>query len=158
LVISAEVHERLQQRNKRIDAELDKISAAHEAKQKLLNGTGPDVIREVEGDCSLVHPGPITLPGVALRTSSWWKMLASGDAGAQISVEAAQYIIKTISVDALGAQRASQVKVNLDGSTLALRDVWDAVQGFGGWEALIARGSSDPLAGPCNSAGRVASA
>jgi hypothetical protein len=60
-------------------------------------------------------------------------------------------------VDALGAQRASQVKIDLDESTLALRDVWDAVQGFGGWAALIARGAG-PQEGPRNSTGRTASA
>ena len=58
------------------------------------------------------------------------------------TLEAAQYIIKTVAVDALGARRAASLSIDLDSEAPALRDVWDAVQSFGGWQALIKRGAN----------------
>jgi hypothetical protein len=157
LIISAEQAESLSKRNKLIDKQLDEVVKEYESRRgsrsssAMLGSRSGDgateMLREVESQSSLVPSVPISLPGVSLRTSSWWKMLSTGDAGAEITLEAAQYIVRVVATDALGASRASELKINLDESPVALRDVWEVVQSFGGWEALIARGSR-PQDGP----------
>ncbi len=127
------------------------MNGSSEARSNGADRASGDQIREVES--SLVRPGPIALPPIKLRTASWWKTLASGDAGAEITLEAAQYIIRTVATDTLGAQRALSVKFASEDDPIALRDVWARVQDFGGWEALVRRGSS-PQDGPGGSAGR----
>ncbi len=142
IVITAEVAENLQRRNAVLDKELDALAKTHEARAKRLNGSnGIDSIREVEAESSLVHPGPITLPGVKLRTASWWKTLSCGDSGAEITSEAARFIIETVATDTLGATRAAGVKFASEDDPVALRDVWAAIQDFGGWETLVKRGA-----------------
>jgi hypothetical protein len=153
LVISVEQAESLSRRNKLLDKQLDEVAREYESRRGSA-GNSTEMLREVEveSSSSLVATGPIALPPVARRTASWWRQLVTGDAGAQITPEAAQYVIKAVATDALGAQRAESVKIDLDDGTLCLRDVWAAVQGFGGWEALVARGT--PQDGPGGSAGR----
>ena len=137
IVITAEAAEKFAKRNAAINKELDEIGKAYES--RLGKGGGATgMLREVEAENSSLVAGPISLPPGS-PSASWWKSLC-GDGEREISFEAAQYIVKTVATDALGAGRASQVKVDLDESTLALRDVWAAVQGFGGWEALVKRG------------------
>jgi hypothetical protein len=140
LVITAEQAEGLQKRVKTIDAEVDELMKAHEAKRGLASGTGRDQIREVEA--TLMSSAAITLPPPTGRHPNWWAMLSRGDATRPITVEAAKYIIETVAVDTLGAQRASGVKVDLDDGALTLRDVWEALESFGGWAALVRRGKS----------------
>jgi hypothetical protein len=94
LTITAEQAENLGRRNAVLNKELDALAKAHEAKRKLENGVGRvsdagALVREVEAESSLVHPGPITLPPVAQRTRSWWRQLSTGDAGAVVTSEAA---------------------------------------------------------------------
>lgn len=86
---------------------------AHEAKRGLASGTGRDQIREV--DATLMSSAAITLPPPTGWHPNWWAMLSRGDATRPITVEAAKYIIETVAVDVLGAQRASGVKIDLDG-------------------------------------------
>jgi hypothetical protein len=113
LVITAEVAEGLQKRVKAIDAEVDELMKAHEAKRSLASGTGRDQIREVE--TTLMSSAAITLPAPPSRHSNWWAQLSRGDGTRPITVEAATFIIKTVAVDVLGPQRASGVKIDLDG-------------------------------------------
>jgi hypothetical protein len=141
LVITAEVAEGLQRRTKAIEKELEEVTKAHEAKMRDRAGTGRDQIREVEA--TLISSGTITLPPPPSRHPNWWAMLSRGDGSRQISVEASQYVIKTIATDALGTARASGVKIILDDADQTLSDVWDALEslcGPSGWAALVKRG------------------
>jgi hypothetical protein len=145
LTISVELADELEKRSKAINAEVDKISEAYEARRSSprVNGTGQDQIREVES--SLVVDTTITLPPPISRHPNWWAQLSKGDGHRPITVEAATYIIKTVAVDALGPQRASGVKIDLDDGSITLRDVWDALEslcGPSGWAALVKRGES----------------
>jgi hypothetical protein len=147
LVITAEVAEGLQKRAKAMDKELDELTKAHEAKMRNRAGTNGGQIREVETQLMssqrIDGSTPITLPPPTGRHPNWWASLSRGDGTRPISVEAATFIIKTVAVDVLGAQRASGVKIDLDGDTPTLRDVWEALEslcGPSGWAALVKRG------------------
>jgi hypothetical protein len=143
LVVTAEVADELERRAAPINREIDELIRAHEAKMRDRTGIGQGAIREVE--TSLVQAGPITLPPPIGRHPNWWSMLSRGDGARPISVEAAIFIIKTIATDVLGPQRASGVKIDLDGGAPTLRDVWEALEslcGPQGWQALVKRGES----------------
>jgi hypothetical protein len=143
LVISAEQAEGLQKRVKAIDAEVDELSKAYEARMKNRAGTGRDQIRELEA--TLMSSTAITLPPPPSRHPNWWGQLSKGDGNRPITVEAATFIIKTIATDVHGSQRASGLKIDVDESTLTLGDVWDALAdlcGPYGWQALVKRGES----------------
>jgi hypothetical protein len=112
LVITAEVADELERRNALIEKELEEVMRAHEAKRGLASGTNGGQIREVEA--SLVANAATALPPPTARHLNWWAQLSRGDGTRPISVEAATFIIKTIALDALGAQRASGLKIDLD--------------------------------------------
>jgi hypothetical protein len=161
LVISVEQAEGLRKRNASLNKELDTLSEAYEAKQKLMSGTGAsDQVREVESAASSLvsNSGAIALPPPAGRSKGWWALLASGDGSRAISVEAADYVIAEV----LGSARASGVKVDCgEEGVPTLRDVWETLEkacGPSGWAALVKRGSGHPQDGPAGATGRVASA
>jgi hypothetical protein len=148
LIITTEAAEKLSARAKPVEAEVDVLVEAHQAKMKSRAETGRDQIREVE---STLMPsgaasgtsGAIILPPADQRHVNWWAMLSRGDGHRPITPEAAEYIIKAVAVDALGAQRASGLKISLDDPSLSLRDVWDAIAdvcGPSGWASLTRRG------------------
>jgi hypothetical protein len=102
-------------------------------------------IREAEVTLMSSASGAITLPAPPSRHPNWWAMLSRGDGHRSITPEAAKYVIKTIATDALGPQRASGLKIDLDDGAPTLRDVWDALEslcGPAGWSALVKRGES----------------
>jgi hypothetical protein len=148
LIISVEAADRLAARAKPIEKEVDELIARRLKEREAavpVEGTNGQQIREVES--SLVQTGPITLPHP--QTASWWKSLTSGSGDREITPEAAEFVLRTIAVDALGSQRASGVKIDLDGggaesaSPLTLRDVWNALAdlcGPFGWQVLTRRG------------------
>jgi hypothetical protein len=146
LVITAEVAEGLQKRAKAIETELEAVDKEYRARRGLAGGANErirEAVREVEA--TLMSDTAITLPPADQRHPNWWAMLSRGDGTRQISVEAATFIIKTIATDALGPQRASGLKIDLDDGAPTLRDVWDALEsvcGPSGWAALVWRGES----------------
>ena len=147
LIITAEVAEKLQARTKVIEKEMDELSKAYEAKVKSRAGTGRETnggqTREVEAE--LMTDTAITLPPPTGRHPNWWSMLSRGDGHRPITPEAAKWIIETIAKEALGASRASGVKVDMGDGKLVLRDVWDAIAdlcGPSGWQALTRRGEA----------------
>ena len=130
IIISTEVAENLQRRNKLIDEELDALAKSHEAKQKLLNGTNGDVIREVESSSSLVpNNSVITLPSSAAgRTRAWWSQLSCGDGSRSLTASAADYALRAVVTDVAGAARASALKVSWYNELPILADLWTALE------------------------------
>ena len=124
LVITAEAASALEKRIEPINKELDELAKAYEAKVRNRTGTGRDQIREVEATLMSDQridgstPTPITLPPPIGRHPNWWAMLSRGDGHREITKEAATFIIKTIATDALGAARASGLKISFDDASL----------------------------------------
>lgn len=162
LTITAEEAEKLSARSRPIDAEVDALIAKRLAERNAgtsntgtgngladlgASNTGTSRIREVEAE--IMKDAAITLPPADQRHCHWWMQLSRGSGHRQISKEAAQYVIKTIAVDALGAQRASGVRVDLSDGPITLHDLWDALESFGGWQFLKTdRRSRPPLSQP----------
>ena len=146
IVISAEQATHLKERNKLLDAELDKISAAYESKRGTGGANGADQIREVES--SLVpNNSVIELPPPARRVASWWGLLSSGDGSRGIAAPAAKFALLTITAVCVGSARAAGLKVSWESETPVLRDLWKALEsacGPDGWQRLVARGSGSP--------------
>jgi hypothetical protein len=143
LTISVEDAEKFARRSAVIEKELSEIGEAFLAKRRQANGTNGGQIREVE--TTLMSDAAITLPPPTGRHPNWWSRLSRGDGTRPITVEAAKWIIETIAKEALGASRASGIKVDLGDGKLVLRDVWDAISdlcGPSGWAALTRRGES----------------
>ena len=75
-IITVEQAEGLQKRAKAIDAELEEMTRAYEAKRGLATGTNAEgQIREVEA--TLMSSGTITLPPPTGRHPNWWAMLSA---------------------------------------------------------------------------------
>ena len=85
IVITAEQAEGLSRRNSLLNKQLDEISQNYESRQKQLNGTSSDVVREVESSSSLVpNNSIITLPLQAAHcVASWWGNYPVGTAAAR---------------------------------------------------------------------------
>ena len=137
LVVTAEVADQLQSRSERAGAVIEKLFAARKVAQT--NSTNGDDVREVE----------ISLAADAIRlptgepTQSWWSQLSVGSGERLISDDAAEYVIRTIAVEVLGAQRTSGLAIELEAGDTVLRDVWSALSdltGTLGWSALVKRG------------------
>lgn len=140
LVITAEVAEGLSRRVKAIDADIETSTKAFLARRERMSGTGQDLVREIE--TSLIPSGTITLPP-GEKTFTWWSALSRGDGHRLIDSAAAEFIVRTICVDALGGARSANLKVSMDAGELTLHDVWSVIQelcGPAGWAALTRRG------------------
>jgi hypothetical protein len=146
LTITVDDAEKLQKRSRPIDAEVDKIVDTFQAKRNSADTGGPsgptngNHIREVEAELMPSGASTITLPPPTGRHPNWWATLSRGDGHRPITPEAARYIVQTIAVDTLGPQRASGVKIDLGDGPITLRDLWDALETFAGWQALCKRG------------------
>ena len=138
-VISESQQRANEERSRRASA---KIAALLEAKRAAgSTGNGDD-------DTALPQAmilAMITMPQDDPPSAQWWAQLSVGTGERPITPEAATFIIKTIAMDCLGAQRASGLKIDLDDGALALRDVWAAIEslcGASGWTALVRRGEA----------------
>jgi hypothetical protein len=109
--------------------------------QQSPGGTNEGRIREVE--TSLIPAGPITLPPANQRTPGWWKSLSSGQRQRQITLEAAEFVLRTIVTAVLGSNTAHQLEIDFGSDNLpGLAELWSAIAdtcGAAGWTALIDR-------------------
>jgi hypothetical protein len=144
LVVSAEVAEKLEQRSRKIEAEVDARLAAHRPKG-LEEGNGdypPPGAAERVVEAELV-PDIITLPPEPQRTPSWWRQLSRGDGARGITSQAALFVIETVRVQVYGLERAAGMEIEFDDREPKLRDVYSAIAdlcGPRGWEVLIELG------------------
>ena len=146
LVITAEVAEKLGRRNSLLNKQLDEISQNYESRQKQLNGTSPEVIREVESSASSLveSDSVIALPPPAGRNRGWWHSLSSGDGNRSLSAPAAEYALRAVVTEVSGGARAGGLQVSWASETPTLADLWSAINetaGEGGWSALVGRGT-----------------
>jgi hypothetical protein len=142
LVVTAEVAAVIQTRAERADAVIEKLFRERNAAAQTssLAGANGDGVREVES--SLV-PNAIEMPAAGKPSVAWWAALSVGDGLRPISDDAAEYVIRTIAGEVLGAQRTSGLRIELEAGDTVLRDVWSALSeltGTLGWSALVKRG------------------
>lgn len=140
LVVTAEVATVIQTRVERADANIEKLFRERKVAQTNL-GDGKN------GDDT--HKVAMSLAADAIRlptgqpTPGWWSQLSVGSGERLISDDAAEYVIRTIAVEVLGAQRTSGLAIELEAGDTVLRDVWSALSdltGTLGWSALVKRG------------------
>jgi hypothetical protein len=104
---------------------------------------GAERIRELEVESSLVQGGPINLPPVDQRTPGWWKSLSTGSGERRITVEATEFVLRTIVTQVHGPRRG--VKIDIGDQDPTLAELWSAITDTcdaAGWQALARRGES----------------
>jgi hypothetical protein len=142
LTITAEQADDLGTRSRAIEAQLADLKPPAERRaaveRSLVGETNSSPVREIE---TLVQVGPITLPGAP--TASWWKALSRGSEQRQISVEAAEFVLRTIVKEVFG-QSGTRLEIDFGSGDLpALSELWGAIAdltGAAGWAVLVKKG------------------
>ena len=85
------------------------------------------------------------LAGTGPQTAQWWKSSSSGSSQRQITVEAAEFALRTIVTAVLGSNAAHQLEIDFGSDNLpALSELWSPLAdtcGVAGWTALVGKGS-----------------
>ena len=132
------VSESQQRENERRSRQVEaRINTLLEAKRAAGNANGNGA-----APSDAMVPAAVTMPA-GKPSVGWWAALSVGDGIRPISDEAAEYVIRMIAVEVLGAQRTSNLSIELEAGGTVLRDVWSALSdltGTLGWNALVKRG------------------
>jgi hypothetical protein len=148
LVISAETAERLEQRSRKINSEIDELLKARQAKFESRFPADAPPERSAQArviEAEVVASELVTLPPENQRTSTWWRSLSRGSSERAITPEAALFVIETVATQVFGLVRAAKMEIEFDSGEPRLRDVYSAIEqlcGPLGWETLVSLGES----------------